>query len=299
MILSDNLRGALLMMAAMSGFVANDAFMKMQLAQMPIFQALALRGVLTTILLGALLWRQGGGLPRVPRRVTRTLGLRTLAEVCAVWTFMAALRQMPFANVSAILQALPLTVTLGAALFLGQPIGWRRLLAIAVGFAGVLIIIRPGTDGFTVASLLVVVCVVFATARDLLTRGLPPGLSSLAVALWTSTGITTFALAGMLASGAWVPFGWHELGLAAASAVFLAVAYTAIVGAMRTGDIAFIAPFRYTSLLTAIAIGIAVFGEIPDGWTLAGAALVVAMGGFSFWRERRLGKVPLPPQGSR
>ena len=164
---------------------------------------------------------------------------------------MQALVSMPFANISAILQALPLTVTLGAALFLGQPIGWRRLAAIGVGMFGVLLIIRPGTEGFSASSVYVVICVVFATGRDLLSRALPEPVPAFFVALYTSAGITLFMGLGALGSGDWAPVGGREMVLATCSALFLMVAYAAIYAAMQRGEIAFIAPFRYSSLIVS------------------------------------------------
>ena len=292
--MSENIRGALLMMAAMSSFVINDAFMKALLVEMPIFQGLFLRGALATVLLAGIVWATSG-MVRLDGRAWRALGARTLAEVGAVWVFMLALVAIPFANVSAILQALPLTVTLGAAMFLGQPIGWRRLLAILIGFAGVLMIIRPGTEGFSGVSFLVVICVVFATARDLLSRALPQGVPAFFVAMITSAGITVFAGAGALATGEWTAFGLPQVGLITAAALFLMIAYTAIFAAMQSGEIAFIAPFRYTSLVVTILIGVFVFGEGLDAWMLLGATIVVAMGCFTFWRGRHLAQPkPLP-----
>lgn len=288
---NENMRGMVLMNIAMLAFTLNDTCMKLVTQGMPLFQAIALRGVVTTVGLlllarvqlgpgaGARLWPPG--------RDGGTVALRTLAEVLATVTFLVALTHMPLATLSAIMQSLPLAVTLAAALVFGDPIGWRRLLAIAVGFAGVLLIVKPGTEGFDIWAMLGLASVAAVVVRDLSTRKLSRGVPSVAVAVWSGAAVTLLGLAG-------VPFqGWHsvalaEAGLILAAAATLIVGYVTVVMVMRGGDIGFIAPFRYMALFWAILLGYAVFGTLPDRWTVTGGAIVVATGIFSLWRERRL-----------
>jgi drug/metabolite transporter (DMT)-like permease len=286
---SANARGAAFMMASAAGFSSNDAFMKSVAGEMPLLQAVCLRGLVATLLIGGLAWSQGAlRLPR-GRRDRRLVGLRCLAEIGGTVCFLVALFHMPIANASAILQSLPLAVTLGAALFLGEPVGWRRYLAIAIGFIGVLIIVRPGSEGFNAYASWAVVAIGFIVTRDLSTRRLSPDVPALSVALLTSIALTAAAGLAALAID-WQPARPGTLLALAASAACLIVGYLFGVMAMRIGAIAVVQPFRYTLLIWAILWGILLFGEWPDGWMLLGSAIVVATGLFTFYRERRLGQ---------
>ncbi len=293
--LTDNTRGALLMIAAMSFFTVNDAFLKAVGDQMSVWQALFLRGLGVSLFMVVLLAMRGhrGGRGIDWRAISRRdWGLsagRALSEAGAAFLFVTALQHVPLGNLAAIMQALPLTVTLAGMVFLRESLGWRRGVAIMVGLAGVLLIVRPGADGFSLYSLYAVGAVACVTARDLFARMLSPEAPSLVVATVSALGVT-------LISGAGVPFtGWSPVAPAAAGLLLGAMAaifvgYVTSVGAMRVGDLGFVAPFRYFSLVVAILIGMAVFAEYPDSATLAGAAVVVASGGYTLWRERRAGQ---------
>ena len=150
MAISDNMRGALYMNVAMAAFTLNDTAMKAATQTVPLFEAIALRGLVTTIGLVLLGLAIGGLQFRLPAQDRQVVIIRSLAEIAGTVLFLMALMHMPLANLSAILQALPLAVTLAAALVFGETIGWRRMTAILVGFVGVLIIIRPGPDGFDI-----------------------------------------------------------------------------------------------------------------------------------------------------
>lgn len=286
---SDTIKGALLMMASMAGFVINDGFMKFVLKELPLFQTLFLRGTALTIALLVLAHFRGVLRHPLGGRDRRYIGWRCVAEIGATFGFLTALTLMPFANLSAILQVLPLTVTLSAALFLGAPIGWRRMAAILVGFAGVLIIIRPGMEGFNTGALFALMAVGFVTFRDLASRQLSPGVPSIQVALITSVVLTLVGGLGSMTE-TWNPVSPHLILLMVCAAAFLVVGYVASVAAMRVGDIAVVTPFRYTSLLFAILIGLLIFGEVPDHFTILGASIIVGMGIFTFYREQKLSR---------
>lgn len=285
--LSDNARGAILMNVAMAAFTLNDTAMKAAMQTVPLYQAIGIRGVLATVALVLIGWRMGGISLNLPRRDMWYLALRSVAEVLGTLLFLAALIHMPLANLSAIMQVLPLAVTLAAATFLNEPVGWRRLTAILIGFLGVLIIIRPGPEGFDIWSLMGLGSVLCVVARDLATRQMSGALPSVTVAL--TAAVTVLALGGIgTAVEGWVPVTAHDLVLIGGAAVALIVGYLTVVMTMRVGEIAFIAPFRYMALLWAIVLGWIAFGELPDALTLFGAGLVVATGVFTFWRERVL-----------
>ncbi|MGL6210281.1 MAG: DMT family transporter [Paracoccaceae bacterium] len=285
MAISDNLRGVIYMNVSMMAFTVNDTFMKTVTQTLPLFEAIALRGVISTVAL-LIIAQAMGGLRLWPERRDRgVMAWRSLAEVGGTVFFLVALTHMPLANLSAIMQVLPLAVALAAAVFLGVPMGWRRVTAILVGFVGVIIIIRPGAASFDVWSVLGLASVVCVVARDLATRALSPGVPSTTVSVWAAVSVTGLGLVGASVQG-WQSVDRAEALLILGAAAFLIVGYLFSVMVMRVGDIGVIAPFRYTALLWAILLGWLIFGTLPDNWTLIGAAIVVASGLFALWRER-------------
>jgi len=285
--LSPNLRGSLFMVVAMAGFTINDAITKLLIETMQLGQILFLRGLFATILILGLAWSSG---VRADLRRLRhpMVAARTLCELGATITFIAALAHLPLANISAVLQMLPLAVTMGAALFFGESVGWRRWLAILVGVFGVMVIVRPGFDGFSVFSLLALVTVMFSATRDLVTRLIPDDVPSMLVSATTAIAVTVTG-GFIAAAGSWTPVSSAELGLLACAAILLIVGYQFIIMAMRQGDISMVAPFRYTALVWALVLGYVLFGEVPDAAMIVGAVAIVLSGLYTLYRERRLG----------
>ena len=293
--LSANLRGAALMSAGMFFFTINDAFMKGLSDELPLFQAVFLRGVATSAMIWLLARRMGALRFDLSRRDWGIMAIRALAEIGAAYFFITALFHMPLANATAILQSLPLTITLAGALFLGEAVGWRRTVAIVFGFGGVLLIVRPGAEGFTVYSLYALASVACVTLRDLSTRRLSSQAPSLTVALSSAVAVMLFGAAGTAVAD-WVPVSptaWAQL---AGAVVSVTGGYLCSVMVMRSGggDIGVIAPFRYTSLIWSLAIGLLAFGDWPDSLTLIGAAIVAATGIFTLWRERQTRRAARP-----
>ena len=291
MALSDNTRGVLFMNVAMASFTLNDTFMKAATADLPLSEAIAFRGGVTVVLL-LLLAKAMGIRHWLPEAVDRRpLLLRTVGELGATAAFLIALMHMPLANLSAIMQALPLAMTLTAAVALREKVGWRRLTAIVVGFFGVLLIVRPGTDGFNAWSVLGLVAVCFVVLRDLSTRGFSHGLPSVAIAFYAALAVALMGFAGLALED------WRAVPVAtglmlAASAVMLILGLLFIVMATRQGDVALIAPFRYSALLWAILLGWLAFGDLPGLWTTLGATIIVATGLFTYLREYQLARRP-------
>jgi S-adenosylmethionine uptake transporter len=284
---SENLRGAALMMGGMCAYTVNDAFMKALLDEVPLFQAVLLRGIGAIIFLTIMCKLLGQLRFDFPRREWVLICVRTLGEIGGTFFFLSALFNMPIANVSAILQSLPLAVSLSAMLFLGEPLGWRRMAAISVGFAGVLLIIQPGGADFNHYSLYALCAVACVTLRDIVVRRMSRDVPSVFVALIAAVGVTLLGGIGTMfietvplsTSASWQLFG---------ATAFLIFGYICSVAAMRWGEISFVAPFRYTSLIVALILGAAIFGEWPNAMTLLGAAIVVATGLFTLYRESRL-----------
>lgn len=287
---SDNLRGASLMTVAMIAFTINDTCMKAVTETLPVFEAIVLRGCLTLTAL-AILGILTGQL-RVPEARSDRLwiALRTLGEVASTFTFQMALKQMQIANLSAIMQCLPLAVTLAAAFVFGEKVGWRRTAAILIGFAGVMLIVRPGTEGFDRWSVLGLVSVCFVVLRDLSTRRISSAVPSATIAFLASSSVTVAAVVMLPFTEVVMPSSGEMLTVAGA-AFLLIFGYMTVVMSMRVGDISIVAPLRYTSLVAAILLGWAVFHQFPDRLTLIGGAIVVATGIYTFYRERRLARL--------
>ena len=288
MVRSDNLTGAMLMMASMAAFTLNDTLVKMLSGEIPLFQLLFLRGLVTTAAVAVIAWKMGALTRRLPRDDVKFVVVRTVAEIAAAYFFLTALFNMPLANVTAILQALPFTVTLAVALVFKEAIGWRRMTAILIGFAGVLLIVRPGADGFSSYSLYALTAVMFVTLRDLSTRKLSRDTPSMLVTFITSVAIMVFFGLASLTDD-WAPVDLRAGVLTVSAGLMIIGGYLFSIMVMRVGEISFVAPFRYTSLIWALALGWLAFGEWPDPLTLTGAGIVVSSGIFMFYREAQLG----------
>lgn len=283
----ENLRGSALMVLAMAGFALEDMFIKRLSDDLPVGQILMLLGAGGAVIFGLAALSRGHAL--LSRDLlSGPVMLRNLGELIGTIGFVTAIALTPLASASAILQATPLAVTLGAALFLRERVGWRRWSAILVGFAGVLMVIRPGLSGFEPASLFAVQAVFGLAMRDLATRAVPHTVTSMQL---SSYGFATIVPAGALllwlSGGAVSPSAanWRDIAFALLLGV---AAYYAIVAAMRVGEVSFVTPFRYTRLIFALVIAVLIFDEQPDALTLVGAAIIIASGLYTLLRERRL-----------
>ncbi|MDZ4312508.1 MAG: DMT family transporter [Cypionkella sp.] len=282
---SDNLRGILFMVVSMALFGLEDMFLKWAAASLPVGEIVFVSGVFGVPVFVFMAWRQG-------HKVFTKAGLhpwvlaRGLGEMVGTFAYITALATVPLSTVSAVLQAMPLAVTMAAAVFMQEQVGWRRWSAIAVGFAGVMLVIRPGLDGFRPEALWVLITVAGLTLRDLAARKIPPECSTAQVSAWGLISVTLLGALMMLGSGEVVmPSPWEATTLLGAL-VFGTAGYWAIIGATRTGEVSVVAPFRYVRLVFAVLIGAFVFAEWPDVITLCGSGLIVASGLYSFARER-------------
>ena len=282
---NGNLRGIVLMVVSMAAFAIEDSFIKRAADDMPTGQILLMLGVFGAAIFTVMAARAGQK-PFSRDLLQGQVMLRNLGEVIGTMGFVTAIALTPLTNATAILQAMPLAVTLGAALFLGESVGWRRWTAILVGFAGVLVIIRPGLEGFDINSLWAVLAVFGLAIRDLATRRVPARIGSMSISV---SGFVSVAILGatMLAlSGGAVWPGTLQTALMVGALSAGVVGYWMVVEAMRVGEISAVTPFRYARLIFALIIGILIFGERPDVMTLAGATLVIGSGLYTFARER-------------
>lgn len=280
-----NMRGILLLTLSMAAFAAEDALIKLASGDLPAGQILMMIGVAGTTVFA--IWGRLQGHQILSRQILdRTLWLRNLCEVIGTLGFVTALTLIPLSTASAILQASPIVVTAGAAIFLGETVGWRRWSAITVGFCGVLVILRPTGAGFDANALWAVLGLLGIASRDLVTRKVRASLPTMVVATWAFVTVTMLGAAMLATSGGAVLPGGPSLLYVLAAVTIGIGAYWCIIEATRAGEVAAIQPFRYTRLIFAMIIGAMVFGEQPDGWTLIGAAMVIGSGLYTFARER-------------
>lgn len=287
--MKSNTRAAVLMMASMAAFTLNDTCVKLTDNALPLFQLVTLRGILASILIFSVARSLGALRFNLSRHDWALIALRGASEAGATYFFLTALLNLPLANVTAVLQGLPLTVTLGAAVFFGERVGWQRIIAILIGFTGMLLIVRPGTDGFSIYSLYALGAVGCVTLRDLVTRRMSSDVPSMTVTLISSLSVLAFAAIGSTGVE-WAPVDLRLALLLCGSACFIIGGYLFSIMVMRAGDVSFTAPFRYTGLVWALVLGWLVFGDWPDTMTLIGAAVVVASGLFALYRERVVGQ---------
>lgn len=290
----NNVRGILLIVLAMAGFAVEDMFVKKLSTPLPTGQILIGLG-LGSGLIFATLAKLNGDRLFARAAWTRLLMMRVLTEAVAAAAFAGSLAFVDLSTVAAVFQSLPLVITMGAALFLGEQVGWRRWSAISVGFLGVLLIIRPGFEGFNPATLIVLIAVLAVAVRDLITRRIDSAISSYVVSF---QGFSSMIFAGgcmlLFTTKPVGDIGSTEAWMFAGAILFGAAGYWGIVTATRVGEASVVAPFRYTRLLFSMTLGFLVFHERPDLATILGATLIIGTGLYTFIRERRL-SVPIDP----
>ena len=292
----DNGRGILLMVLAMAAFAVEDALIKAVSAELPPGQIVVTIGLGGALAFGVVARHREEAL--VSRDLlARPVMIRNLAEMVSTAAYVTALSLIPLSTASAILQGVPLVVTMGAALVLGEGVGLRRWAAVALGLGGVLLIVRPGMAAFEPGSLLAVLGMATLAARDLATRRIPAKVSTAQLSAWGMASLVPAGALLLLLPGqdVVVPSARAAAGTLAALCVGL-VAYAAIIAAMRAAEASAVAPFRYVRLVFALLIAAAVFGERPDAATLWGSAIVIASGLYAFLRERRRDAAPSQPQ---
>ncbi len=279
----SNARGIAAMIISMACFVTSDTIIKIVGRDMPVGQIMFLRGLFAFFIVGGLVLATGV-ITQIRLTLTPIVALRTFVEVGSTIFFFSGLMRLPFADAAAIGQFTPLAVTAGAALFLAEPVGWRRWLATAVGLAGVLLIIRPGTSAFNPAAILIVICVFFVAARDLITKRMGSGVPILLLILVSAAAVSLAGL-GAAVFETWIAPTPTMFGGLALSALGVTGGYYSSIVAMRSGEMSVVAPFRYAAMLFALMWGYVIFGEVPDRMTWLGISIVVAAGVYTFHRE--------------
>ena len=285
----ENLRGILFMILAMAGFAFEDLFIKMLSAHLPISEVIIILGFTGSIvfLIIALLQRA----PIFHKDLlNKHVIIRTICELLGAVFFVTAIALTPLSSATAILQITPLLVTIGAVIFFREKVGWRRWTAVFIGFMGVLLIVRPGFEGFMPASIFALLGSLFLAARDLATRAMQVKLPSVTIALYA---FIAFGISGILI----IPFNSpmiiptsNQMIYFIGASTFGVIAYYSLVISSRIGEMSVISPFRYSRIVFAMLLAIIILGERPDSLTLIGATIVVASGFYTFIRETVLNK---------
>lgn len=280
---SAPMKGILCMVAGGLFLSLNDALLKWLAGEYPVGQIMFVRGLFVVMLVSVLVWRTGGMNALYISSVSNHL-IRALLVIAGTFLFITGLRYLPLADAFAITFAGPLFVTALAAPILGEVIRWRRWLAVIVGFIGVLIIVRPGGEIARIAALLPLAASLTGAFRDILTRYMSPKESSVSMLFYTSLAVT-------LAGGTTYLFGWQtmaakDVALLALSGLLMGSAHFFMIETYRFAEAAFVAPFKYVSIIWAIILGFLVWGDYPDRWTLSGAAIVIASGLYIMHREK-------------
>jgi drug/metabolite transporter (DMT)-like permease len=292
---AQNRRGIFAMLAAMTLFCCNDALVKLAREAFPAGQAVAIRTVFAALAGLALVglmddWRKltWGARPLV-------LG-RGIVEACTALAFIWSLGLLPLANITAIVLASPLLIVVLAVVLRIETVGWRRTAALAVGFLGVLTVMRPNAEGFSTAALIAFASAGLVEVRDLMTRFIRNDIPSTVVSL-TSTVIVGIAAAGLGATETWRPVWRIETLYLALAAVLVTSGSFFVINAFRNTDVGVVAGYRYSVVLIAVLIGWLVWGETPDGITFAGIALIVGSGLYTLHRQRARHDSQLKPEG--
>jgi len=281
--LTKNQRGIVAICACMASYTVNDVLVKQILQSYPVGEVIFVRGVMSTLLIGAIALAYGHW-QELRGAVSRLLLARSVCDGMSTACFIAALAHLKLANLAAVLQVAPLLITAFSVVLYREVVGWRRWGTIGVGFIGALLVIKPVPSAFNIWALVGAGSALSAALREILTRGIGHGIPVLVVAFWGAVAITFFGLF-FAATETWLMFNAADLFLLFVAAIFVGVAIFLLALAFRDVDLSVVAPFRYSYLLTSAAGGYYAFRELPDWLTVVGAALIVASGIYTLHRE--------------
>jgi drug/metabolite transporter (DMT)-like permease len=283
---AGNLKGIVAMVVATAVFTCGDAFMKLVSSSLATGESVFARGVCSALLVTiAAFWT--GSILAFRRAFVQAMGWRCVGDVGSALFFQAALARMPFADIMGILQMTPLSLTAASALVLGERVGWRRCAAIAVGFAGALLVIKPGSSTFNAWAILGMLAVLGGTLRDIATRRLDAALSPLLI-LWLSQ--MAVAATGLACASfeSWVMPNRNQILCLVCASVFSLIGQLCVIYSLRSGEISAVAPFRYAGMMWAILFGLCIWNELPDPLSFAGILLLASAGLYTFYREQQL-----------
>jgi len=262
----------------------NDAVSKYLTESYPVGQIIALRQMCSfLVLIPYVHWVSGWPALKMTNR--RGQLVRGFFTVTTMGLIVLSLSLLPLATVISIAFSSPIIVVALSAAFLGETVGHRRWFAVLLGFAGVLVIIRPGGASFHYLLMIPFLTAISAALRDTLTRPLSRTEPSISILFWSS--VMVVAAASTTALWGWKPVSPADAGWLLLNGILSAGAHFLMIEALRLGDASLVAPFRYTGLLWALLLGFLIWGQWPDAWTLTGAAILVASGVYIIERESK------------
>ena len=283
----DILRAIILMVIGMFFFMMGDLFLKLS------SQGIAL-GIVTMILGGGMscvfcvmMMRKGDAFFH-KKYLHKAMAMRCIGESIGIIGVIIAVANAPLSSVTAIMQSLPLVLTLMGAVFLKEKVGIRRITALILGLIGVLIIIRPGMDEFDAFATFTLVGVMGMAIRDFGTRIMPRDISTAALSFYGSVMIFITGAGMMLFTNDWYmptnPYLLYSAGLIVTATIGTLLVSTA----MRLGDVSVISPFRYVRIVFGVGAGVIILDESVDMPTIIGSAIVIGAGLYSWLRERQI-----------
>jgi drug/metabolite transporter (DMT)-like permease len=281
--MTANQRGIVAICGCMASYTANDVLVKQILRDYPVGEVIFVRGLMSTLLIGGVVVALGHA-ARLRPAMSRLMGARSVCDGLSTACFIAALAHMQLVNVAAVLAIGPLLITALSVLFHGEAVGWRRWTAVAVGFIGALFLIKPIPSAFDVWAIVAAGSALFAALRELYNRKIDHSVPTLVIALWGAIGITLFGTVFALTED-WNMFSLGDLAQLFVASVFVGLAIYLMALGFRNVDLSVVAPFRYSYLITSAIGGYLLFREVPDGWSIAGAALIVGSGLYALHRE--------------
>ena len=271
------------MITAMGCLTLADLLIKIASQTLPIGQVMIFYGVGSIIVFWSLMGIKGEPIRLSPLTNPAVL-LRNIGDLIAINGMCLALVYVPISTVGAVIQTVPIMVTVAAALFLGERVGTRRILAIFIGFLGTLFIIQPGATTFEITTILVFIAAVGMALRDIATKLVRENFSTLLLTFYTSM---LFILSGsvllIITGGASVP-DMGMIAILAATIVLGSLGFFFTTEAVRMGEVSVVIPFRYTRILFSLAAGILVLGEQINPIMLFGIALTI-LSGLYIWRR--------------
>ena len=286
--ITDNRRGIIAILLAMAFFITNDAIIKLASTTFPTSQVMAVRGIFASLFaLGIVIaMKETKSLRRL---ISPLVAFRATLEATVAFMFITALALLPLANINAIMQATPIIMTLMSIAIGLERVGWRRWIAILVGFAGVLLIVQPSAEGFNIYALIALAAAFLVSIRDLVTHRIGGEIPSIVVALSTTVAVSVAGfLIGAIRGDTWAPFFIFETNLLLIASVLVTLGNIGIVMAFRNTDVSIVSPFRYSIVVLAIILGYLFFGELPDLFALMGIALIAGSGLYTIHRENRV-----------
>ena len=272
------------MVASGALLTINDALAKLMTAHYPVGQLMFMRGVFVLLPIAFLVWRAGG--TRVLRvRNPKGQLLRGITVILGSFLFVTALKLMPLADAIAITFAGPLFLTAMATPLLAETVGWRRWLAVVVGFCGVVLMLRP-TGAFQWVALLPLAVALLGAFRDIITRAMVGSESTLSILFVSTLMVTSSGLVTL-------PFGWSaptaaDLAILASAGFCLSGAHYFMIEAFRWAEAGLVSPFKYATMVWAVIFGALIWGDMPDSWMISGTLIVTGSGLYILHRETRL-----------